>query len=244
MIPVRTLALSALALAAITSTGCSGGRDLEYKQVETEELKRQNKELERLLAEANAKKATAAVQDATAAGASKTDATRKGVGAGVDVDERQREVVLTIENSILFKPGKAELSSQAKATLARVVATITAQYPDHWVRVEGHTDNEAIVRSKDQWKDNWDLAGGRAQAVLHYLVERGLPARDLGFAGYGEQRPVASNGTEAGQAKNRRVEIVVLPKIAGEVKTVADEAPAKHEKHEPAKKKVDTKGIK
>lgn len=239
MIPVRAIALSLLAIAAVTSTGCSGGRDLDYKQVEAEELKRQNKELERLLAEASSKKASADIQQARSDGASRRDATKAGVGAGVDVDERTRETVLTIENSILFKPGKAELSSQAKATLARVVATITEQYPDHWVRVEGHTDNEPVVRSKDEWKDNWNLSGGRAQAVLHYLLERGLPAKDLGYAGYGEQRPIAGNGTEAGQAKNRRVEIVVLPKIAGEVKVAPDEKPAKADK-----KTVDTKGIK
>lgn len=239
MIPVRAIALSLLAIAAVTSTGCSGGRDLDYKQVEAEELKRQNKELERLLAEKKTKEAQDDMRQAKASGADSLGTTKAGVGADVGVRDRQREVVLTIENSILFKPGKAELSSQAKATLARVVATIKEQYPDHWVRVEGHTDNEAVVRSKDQWKDNWDLAGGRAQAVLHYLLERGLPAHDLGYAGYGEQRPVAGNGTEAGQAKNRRVEIVVLPKIAGEVKVAPDEKPAKADK-----KTVDTKGIK
>jgi chemotaxis protein MotB len=240
MIPVRAIALSLLAIAAVTSTGCSGGRDLDYKQVEAEELKRQNKELERLLAEASSKKASSDIQAAKASGADSLGTTRAGVGAGVGVRDQQREVVLTIENSILFNPGKAELSAQAKATLSRVVATIKEQYPDHWVRVEGHTDNDAVTRSKDVWKDNWNLSGGRAQAVLHYLVERGLPAKDLGFAGYGEQRPVAGNGTEAGQAKNRRVEIVVLPKIAGEVKVVADEKPAAKSD----KKPVDTKGIK
>jgi chemotaxis protein MotB len=240
MIPVRAIALSLLAIVAVTSTGCSGGRDLDYKQVEADELKRQNKELERLLAEASSKKASSDIQQVRSAGGSKQDATKAGVGAGVEVDERMRETVLTIENSILFNPGKAELSAQAKATLSRVVATIKEQYPDHWVRVEGHTDNDAVTRSKDVWKDNWNLSGGRAQAVLHYLAERGLPAKDLGFAGYGEQRPVAGNGTEAGQAKNRRVEIVVLPKIAGEVKVVADEKPAAKSD----KKPVDTKGIK
>jgi chemotaxis protein MotB len=211
---IRALALPVLAAIALTVTGCGGNRDLSYKSVEAEELQRQVKELEALLAKKGESDANAAIATSTAKGEGKHDITAKGVGEGVSVNERPVEVVLTIENSILFKPGKAELSSQAKATLARVAATIKSQYPDHWVRVEGFTDNQTITRSKDLWADNWDLSGGRGQAVLHYLIDRGIPASELGFAGYGEQRAVASNSSDAGRSKNRRVEIVVIPKGA------------------------------
>lgn len=237
MIPTRAVVLSVLAMAALATTGCSGGRDLAYKSVEAEELDKRNKELERLLDEANARNARGDIANAKAGGADGLAATKAGVGAGVGVSDRSREVVLSIENSILFRPGKAELSSQAKATLSRVVATIKEQYPDHWVRVEGHTDNEPVTRSKDQWKDNWDLSGGRSVAVLHYLLDHGLPASDLGFAGYGEQRPLSTNSSETGRSKNRRVEIVVIPKVAGEIPTVADEKPAR-------KAKKDVSGVK
>lgn len=242
MIPTRAVVLSVLAMAALATTGCSGGRDLAYKSVEAEELDKRNKELERLLDEANARNARGDIANAKANGADGLAATKAGVGAGVGVSDRSREVVLSIENSILFRPGKAELSSQAKATLSRVIATIKEQYPDHWVRVEGHTDNEPVTRSKDQWKDNWDLSGGRSVAVLHYLLDHGLPASDLGFAGYGEQRPLATNSSETGRSKNRRVEIVVIPKVAGEIPTVADEKPAKAEHAKKPKK--DVSGVK
>lgn len=244
MIPIRAIALSALAVAAVATSGCSGGRDLAYKSVEAEELEKRNKELERLLDEANARNARGDIANAKAGGADGLAATKAGVGAGVGVSDRSREVVLSIENSILFRPGKAELSSQAKATLSRVIATIKEQYPDHWVRVDGHTDNEPVTRSKDQWKDNWDLAGGRAQVVLHYLLDHGLPPGDLGFAGYAEQRPLSTNSSETGRSKNRRVEIVVIPKVPGEIPAAgADEKAAPKAEH--AKKaKKDVSGVK
>ena len=211
---LRALALPVLAVAALVGTGCSGKRDLSYKSVEAEELQRQVKELEALLAQKSEGQANTAIAQTVNQGGSRSDATRAGIGAGVQYGERdhQIEVVLTIENSVLFKPGKSELSSQAKATLARVAATIKSQYPDHYVRVEGHTDSQAITRTKNEWADNWDLSGGRGQTVLHYLLERGIPSAELGFAGYADQRPVASNGSDAGKSKNRRVEIVVIPK--------------------------------
>jgi chemotaxis protein MotB len=123
--------------------------------------------------------------------------------------------VFTVESNVLFKPGSAQLSPQAKASLARVAEIIKQKYPDHYVRVDGHTDNQQITRSKDAWDDNWDLSGGRAQRVLHQLIERGVKAENLGFAGFGQERPVASNSNESGKQKNRRVEIRVIPKIAG-----------------------------
>ena len=93
-----------------------------------------------------------------------------------------------------------------------MVALIKQKYPGHYVRVEGHTDDQKISRSKDKWEDNWDLAGGRARVVLHYLLERGVAASDLGFAGYADQRPISPGSAEASRRQNRRVEIVVIPK--------------------------------
>ena len=80
------------------------------------------------------------------------------------------------------------------------------------MRVEGHTDDQKISRSKDKWDDNWDLSGGRSQKVLHYLLDHGIAASNLGFAGYADQRPLGPNSSEAARAKNRRVDIVVIPK--------------------------------
>jgi chemotaxis protein MotB len=207
----RAVVASLVAVASLTLGGCGCDRELAYKDVQIQELERINKELEDQLARKASEQVTKVINTAPA-GENSLDTDKRAAGKGVNVSDRDREVVFSIESSILFKPGSAVLSAEAKESIARVVALIKQKYPNHYVRVEGHTDDQKVVRSKDKWADNWDLAGGRAQVVLHYLLERGIPARDLGFAGYAEQRPVAQGSAEAARKQNRRVEIVVIPK--------------------------------
>lgn len=207
----RAIVASLVAVASLTLGGCGCDRELAYKDVQIQELERINKELEDQLARKASEQVTKVINNAPA-GQSKGDTEQDAVGANVKRGERDREIIFSIESSILFKPGSAVLSAEAKESIARVVALIKQKYPNHYVRVEGHTDDQKISRSKDKWADNWDLAGGRAQVVLHYLLDRGIAARDLGFAGYAEQRPVAPGSAEAARKQNRRVEIVVIPK--------------------------------
>ncbi len=170
-------------------------------------------ELEKLLADCESGKAHTEINKGTAAGDSSEKIDNAALGPNAKASQREHldETVITVDNAILFKPGKTELSSQAKATLARVATLLNEKYTGDDVRVDGFTDNQAITRSKNDWDDNWDLAGGRSRAVLHYLIERGVSAKRLAFAGYADNHTVASNATEAGRAKNRRVEIVVMP---------------------------------
>ena len=214
----RLLAASlVIAAASLTLTGCGSTRDLDHKSIEAKEAQKRIDELEKLLADCESSKSSTASKDANAAGTGDDLSTdQAAVGKNAKVSTRGREVVISIENSILFQPGKAELSSQAKATLAKVATLIKEKYPGHDVRVEGHTDDQKIVRAKNEWDDNWDLAGGRARVVLHALLDRGLPAKKMGFAGYAEQKPLAPNSSDSNRAKNRRVEIVVIPSAKGE----------------------------
>lgn len=224
MTPIRTLA-SSLALSALVLAGCSGSRELEMERATSAELQRENKRLEQALADSEANRAQGIITTSRGRGDSKVGTAQNVMGADGNVYEQPMETVIEIENSILFKPGKNELSSQAKATLARVAQLIKDQYPNHYVRVDGHTDDTKIVRSKDKWEDNWDLSGGRGQAVLHYLIERGVSEKDIAFAGYAYQRPLAPNTTDANRSKNRRVEIKVIPKV---------DAPARSSRTAPA----------
>ena len=214
----RLLAASlVIAAASLTLTGCGSTRDLDHKSIEAKEAQKRIDELEKLLADCESSKSSTAIKDANAAGTGDDLSTdQAAVGKNAKVSTRGREVVISIENSILFQPGKAELSSQAKATLAKVATLIKEKYPGHDVRVEGHTDDQKITRTKNEWDDNWDLAGGRARVVLHALLDRGLPAKKMGFAGYAEQKPLAPNSSDSNRAKNRRVEIVVIPSAKGE----------------------------
>jgi len=207
----RAVVACLVAVASLTLGGCGCDRDLAYKDVQIQELERINKELEEQLAAKASADVTRVITTAPR-GESSLDTDKRAAGKGVNVSDRDREIIFSIESSILFKPGSAVLNAEAKESIARVVALIKQKYPNHYVRVEGHTDDQKISRSKDKWADNWDLAGGRAQVVLHYLLERGVAAKDLGFAGYAEQRPVTPGSNEAARKENRRVEIVVIPK--------------------------------
>ena len=209
----RLLAACVAAAATLSIVGCGPSRNQQYAEVEAKQAATHIAELEKLLADCESGRAHAGIVKDTKDGKSDIDVDSNAAGpnAKVDVRAHNEEIVITVDNAILFKPGKTELSSQAKATLARVATLLNEKYAGDDVRVDGFTDNQAITRSKNDWDDNWDLSGGRSRAVLHYLIERGVSAKRLAFAGYADNHTVASNGTDAGRAKNRRVEIVVMP---------------------------------
>lgn len=210
MTHLRPLVLGLAAVATLTLSGCNSERELGYKDVEIDEYKRQISELENQLY----KKDAAGVHDqvAKSGGVASTENIKKQVGPDVDVSTQPVEVVLSIESEVLFKSGSATLSAQAKSALNKVVATINEQFKDHDVRVVGHTDDQKITRTKNAWEDNWDLSAGRAREVLLYLESRGIDGKRLGLAGYGQERPRVPNTSTENKQKNRRVEIVVIPK--------------------------------
>ena len=137
----------------------------------------------------------------------------------VSVQMAERGLVITFVAEVLFDSGKAELRSEAFERLDKVSSVLQTTVRDLSVGIEGHTDNVPIKVSN--WKSNWELSSARAMSVLHYLIENHQidPAR-LAATGYGEFRPVDTNDTVEGRQKNRRVEIVILPKTA---KTVGQE---------------------
>ncbi|MHC4186235.1 MAG: OmpA/MotB family protein, partial [Planctomycetota bacterium] len=132
-----------------------------------------------------------------------------GFGDGYDVafDPRAGTITVTLENKILFSPGKATLKSATSRELDHIESVLRSKYSGKPIDVVGHTDSDPIKRSP--WKDNWELSAQRALSVVRYLVKRGVPEDGLRAVGCGAARPVAENSTAAGKAKNRRVEIVV-----------------------------------
>ncbi len=128
----------------------------------------------------------------------------------VKLEMAERGLVLTFVSEVLFDSGKAALRAEAQETLSKVASVIQEKVADRNVGVEGHTDNEPIKRSG--WKSNWELSTARATSVLHFLEENGVRPELLVASGYGEYRSVASNDTPEGRQRNRRVEIVILPK--------------------------------
>lgn len=113
----------------------------------------------------------------------------------------------TIEGTILFDSGKADLKPGAKKVLAQVAAAIKQQYPDREIYIFGHTDTDPIKHSK--WKDNYELSCQRSLSVVRFLQSDGI-ANYMAACGWGEHRPAADNkGKDAKQA-NRRVEIYAM----------------------------------
>ncbi len=113
----------------------------------------------------------------------------------------------SIEGTILFDSGKADLKPGAKKVLAQVVAVIKQQFPDREVYVFGHTDNDPIKHSK--WKDNYELSCERSLSVVRYLQSDGI-ANYMAACGWGEHRPTAENSSAQSKQSNRRVEIYAM----------------------------------
>ena len=128
----------------------------------------------------------------------------------VKVEMQDKGLVITFVSEVLFDSGKAKLRKDSYGKLDKVADVLNTTVSDLNVGVEGHTDNRPIKRSG--WKSNWELSTARALSVLHYLSDKSVAEPRLAAIGYGEYKPVASNDTKAGRQKNRRVEIVILPK--------------------------------
>lgn len=124
---------------------------------------------------------------------------------------RRGLIVRLLTDNVLFDSGLADLKPQGLPLLGEV-GTLLGVDKEHPVLVEGHTDDVPI--STDRFASNWELSTARASQVVRYLIDRSVPARRFGAAGYADLHPLSSNGTAGGRARNRRVEIV-LQRIHG-----------------------------
>lgn len=119
-------------------------------------------------------------------------------------------LIIRLDAGAAFGSGSAELMQGAIVALDAVGAAL--QRVGNGVRVEGHTDNIPMIPTP-QFPDNWALSSARANVVLRYLHDYYQVDSDrLSVAGYADSHPIASNETPQGRAKNRRVDIVVLPR--------------------------------
>jgi len=130
-----------------------------------------------------------------------------GLEGKITVREEGRGIVISVKDTVFFRPGSADLGERAQEIIASV-ASLLADLPNS-IRVEGHTDNIPIHTFR--FYSNWELSTARATNVLHYMVqEKRIDPVRFSAAGYGEFKPVESNDTEVGRASNRRVDIVIL----------------------------------
>ena len=123
----------------------------------------------------------------------------------ISVYRDARGTILSMSD-ILFEFGKADLKPELRENLSAIGAILQSLLTNSSVIIEGHTDNVGGAAP------NKKLSEQRASAVMQYLIERGIDKKRLKSVGYGMDKPVADNNTKEGQAKNRRVELVIKDK--------------------------------
>ena len=128
---------------------------------------------------------------------------------GVAVLRDQRGVVISIGDTLLFDSGSSEVRREARPLLA-TIASLIRKY-QRSIIIEGHTDNIPLRGSK--YSSNLELSSARASRTFQFLSEEeAVRPEGMSAAGYGEYRPVASNATVEGRARNRRVDIIFAAK--------------------------------
>jgi chemotaxis protein MotB len=133
----------------------------------------------------------------------------------VRLEQSGGKLRVDLVDKVLFDSGEAQISKRGEEVLARV-AEVLAVMPDQQIQVSGHTDRTPITsKLVAQYPTNWELSVARATNVVRFLAEKAnLPPQRLVASGYGEYKPVASNKTPAGRARNRRIEILLTPMLA------------------------------
>ena len=135
-------------------------------------------------------------------------------GKGLTIEQKNGKVYVSMENKLLFQTGSWAVGAEGKKAVVEV-AKVLAQNPDISVLIEGHTDDDKILGNIGGGiENNWDLSTKRATAIVNILSEnKAVKKGNLTAAGRGEFSPLLSNDTPEGKAKNRRIEIILTPKL-------------------------------
>jgi chemotaxis protein MotB len=128
----------------------------------------------------------------------------------LQVEIRENRMIIRLGDKILFDPGKTDLKPEGKDALTQVTAVLKSLANRNF-QVAGHTDNVPIKSKK--FRSNWDLSTARAVEVTNFMIGAGMEAKRLSAAGYADQSPVAPNDTPENMAKNRRIEITLVPNL-------------------------------
>ncbi len=133
-------------------------------------------------------------------------------GKGLTVEQRDGKVYISMENKLLFESGSWFVGTEGKKAVQQL-GSVLAENPEIAVLIEGHTDN-VPYKGNAQLSGNWDLSTKRSTAIVNILRENNaINPENLTAAGRGEFAPIASNETAEGKAKNRRIEVILTPKL-------------------------------
>lgn len=128
---------------------------------------------------------------------------------GIDIKINERGLIIIFVDTLLFNSGSTQIKPTSLKTLDKVGYLIKTKFSENLIKVEGHSDSLPI--NSGIYPSNWELSSVRASSVLRYLlINYNLNNQNFSAIGYADSHPKASNNTEEGRNKNRRVEIVIL----------------------------------
>ena len=128
----------------------------------------------------------------------------------VESDHSAGTVTVTLISARLFSPGKALLKRSGRRELDHISSVLRNKHSGKQIDIVGHTDSDLIKKSR--WKDNWEFAAERSLTVARYLIARGIAEDKIRQVSCGSARPITSNATASGKAKNQRIEIIIYMK--------------------------------
>ncbi len=133
-------------------------------------------------------------------------------GNGLTVEQRDGKVYVSMENKLLFESGSWAVNTRGREAIVQL-GKVLAENPEIAVLIEGHTDTIAYS-GNGNIKNNWDLSTKRATSIVSILTENHkILKENLTAAGRGEFSPIVSNSTSKGRSKNRRIEVILTPKL-------------------------------
>lgn len=142
-------------------------------------------------------------------------------GNELRIEEQQGKVKIIMENDMLFNSASWQITTEGQEAIT-ALGEVLAKNPDMSIRIEGHTDDQPFS-GRGNITNNWDLSLKRATTIVEILrANEAIDPKNLTAAGKGEYDPITSNDTAEGRAKNRRIEIVLTPKLEELIKLIKD----------------------
>ncbi len=133
-------------------------------------------------------------------------------GKGLSVEHKDGKVYVSLENSLLFPSGSWQVDKKGKQAISQL-ATVLKSHPELQIIIEGHTD-DIPYSSGGSIKDNWDLSVKRATSIVKLLTKNAaINPKQISAAGRGEYSPLTLNDTKDNRAKNRRIEVIIIPNL-------------------------------
>lgn len=132
---------------------------------------------------------------------------KNGLSSSVSTKIDERGLAVSLNSTLLFDVGKANVIATSTKKLISIGKMLNSV--NNYIRIEGHTDSTPM--SNNEFSSNWQLSAIRATNVTELLISKsGINPKRISAVAYGENRPIASNNTQVGKAKNRTIDIIIL----------------------------------